>query len=509
MTIMHSTTVRTVGAGGVFDRRRAGFFGAAIVIVLGALYLARSRVFFLADGYIFLAYARNIADHFSWAINPPELTFATSSPLWTVLCAICAALIPKSYLPLAVQGLGMALFAGVMMALDSLFRRFAVPAGRSVLAIGIFAGIAFNGFYYAISAMETPLFMLLFIIFCLVISERSVSLIAVGVVAGLLFLTRVEGVLVLPAYCVARLTLRISLRQLVGELVVIGAIFAVVIAPWQVFLFVKTGGALPTSGAGRLYLYLPTVIGTSVAEYLATPYPARLGYIPKIIYGNFVEHPVVLASCLLPLVALIGVYFAALRSRISASTMSLVSFLVTFCSLNLAIYVLFQPLIFQRYLIVALPSFIVAATVVLSERMPHSNERAWPILGVGVSLFVLVVTHLAGVRYFDVPTTRDERVVGLFRALDEQTNGNCRLAAEPLGISAYFTHCYIIDLGGLINPDIWPLLIRGPDAKSELEYARAHGATHIYWNEKHPEVVSEVEQAAGSSGPEVIYRLRK
>lgn len=499
------------GLGAVLFRYRAGFFAAGIVIVLGIFYLLRSRVLFLPDGYIFLSYAENIAARFSWAINPPDVSFATSSPLWTVLCAICAALVQKAHLVLTVQVMGLLLFAGLMVALDDILMRFSVPANHRLLAVGAFSAIAFNGFYYAISAMETPLFMLLYVLLCrfAVDSTRSPNPVVVGVLVGLLFLTRVEGILAFPAFCAARLTQGASFRRLSGELVKAGLVFAVVIAPWQFVLFAKTGGLLPTSGAGRLYLYLPSVIATSMADYLASSHLARLAYIPRIIYGNFVAHPVVLAACLMPLIALAGVYLFALRLRISRDRLALIAFMAVFGTLNLMIYVLFQPLIFQRYLVVALPSLVVALALLPGGGNVVRPSRLTPVVGLIATACVLVATHSIGARYFDVPTGRDERVIGLFQKLDASTNGNCRLAAEPLGIAAFFTRCYIIDLGGLINPDIWPLFLRGTSPEGELDYARAHGASHIYWNERHPEIEKDADLAFGSSGPEVIYRLHQ
>ena len=38
----------------------------------------------------------------------------------------------------------------------------------------------------------------------------------------------------------------------------------------------------------------------------------------------------------------------------------------------------------------------------------------------------------------------------------------CRLAAEPLGYAGYFTPCYVIDLGGLLDPEFG---ITGKQAK--------------------------------------------
>src|SRR5262249_48306434 len=152
----------------------------------------RSPVLYLADGYIFLAYARNISQNFSWSINPPETTFATSSALWTAMCALCAALVPANTFVLTIQLAGLALFIGVMLLMDVILLRLQVHPTRRLIAVGSFAAFAFNGFFYTISAMETPLFMVIFLLICLLLCDprRQASPAIVGVLAGLLFLTR-------------------------------------------------------------------------------------------------------------------------------------------------------------------------------------------------------------------------------------------------------------------------------------------------------------------------------
>ena len=90
-------------------------------------------------------------------------------------------------------------------------------------------------------------------------------------------------------------------------------------------------------------------------------------------------------------------------------------------------------------------------------------------------VLALVAVNWFGLRYFDVPTRQATQIINLFERVDASLgNAPCRLAAEPLGMAAYFTRCYIVDLGGLINPDLWPYWIHA--GRRQLDRATAQYA---------------------------------
>jgi len=65
--------------------------------------------------------------------------------------------------------------------------------------------------------------------------------------------------------------------------------------------------------------------------------------------------------------------------------------------------------------------------------------------------------------------------------LAEHTAPAARLALEPIGAIGYHSGRHVIDLGGLINADVWPLLRHGPrfDPAELLAYLRRQRADYL------------------------------
>ena len=447
---------------------KASIPGIIITISIGTFYIIRRHTLYLADGYIFLAYARQISSALNWGINAGEPSFATSSPLWTVICALFR-LITPSWLDFVrvMQVVGLLLIAGALPIMDSILRRLKIPTIPRTLAIGIYAAIPFGGLFYEISAMETSLYILIF--FCVVrvaLSDPSPRMSALfGVITGLLFLVRIEG-----AMCMLSFALLIAISESAPSkklltLVTAGFTFICTILPWQIYLYLKGGILIPTSGTGRLYLYFP-IKGLEISSYLALNMFQHLYLIWNIFQSNFIQHPVVLIFGFLPTAGTISVLILSrFRKIVSLSDLQkrAVLFLSVYCILNFILYMFFQPLIYQRYLVAALPSFLICLLTVtpFEGAIGKQFARSWTRMGMALaSLGALIFINWFGLGYFDKSTRNDTQVIALFGRLKTSIGDTpCRLGAEPLGIAAYFTSCYIVDLGGLIDPDIWPYWI--------------------------------------------------
>jgi len=345
--------------------------------------------------------------------------------------------------------------------------------------------------FYAISGMETGLYIFLF--FCVVRvanSDPSPRMAALsGILTGLLFLTRIEGAMCMFAFAALIAIVDLSPRNKLHLLAIAGSLFICVIAPWELFLFLKAGIVVPTSGSGRLFLYFP-IQGLELSQYISLSLLQRLSYVGEIFQSNFIAHPLQLFMGIIPIVgtvAFVGIAHFSRTMPAAKVRRDVVMFLAIYCSLNLCIYFLFQPLIFQRYLIAAVPSFIICLLAVAPWKgaTGRFRLRAWARIGISASLVsALAFINWIGVRYFDTPTTRDTQIIALFKQLDASVgNAPCRLAAEPLGVAAYFTRCYVVDLGGLINPDLWPYWIRAGRkglGQATMQYAIDRHANFVY-----------------------------
>jgi hypothetical protein len=507
----------------VFDNYNSSAPAVAFTLATGLFYISRSPVLFLPDGYIYLTYAERIAGGLGWGINPHETTFATTSPLWTALCALIRVITPAAIdLVRPVQFVGLALFIATIVVMDSTLRRAGVAFVVRLTVLSVFAIVPFNGLFYSIGGMETPLFLFLFFSFVRVVVGGTTSpgsAVLLGILSALLYLTRIEGVLCLAALAII-LACRSELpkRAVAQSLFVASIVFLAIIAPWQLFSYLSAGVVVPTSGKGRLYCYFyDTIRSIELAQYLSLSVLQRAGYIGEIFRTRFIEHPVVLLFAFIPAAFTVGSWVTVRLTRTSLPPAAAIAlpFLAIYAMLNFALYFAFQPYIFQRYLAASYPSAFMAFAIVAGPLIARIAATISPTLRAvailaGVGFFV--VNNAVAVRYFDYPTKRDAELIALLQRVKPVMTPECRLAAEPLGIAAYFTNCRIIDLGGLINPDFWDVCIATPHRQrpaADIRYAVAKSANYALLPDPLPPAFSDrlVKIDATPDNAWAVYRV--
>lgn len=214
--------------------------GAWLIAVLWAVAIAARLTVgphIVDDAYITMRYSRNLAATGSLSYNPPDAVLGTSSPLWTSVLAVFAA-----------AGVAPETAAVVLSSIADLASiAVIVTAGGSTL-MGAAAGvtIAARPAYvaYALSGMETSLYVLLVISFAAALSRRAV---AVGaVIATLGALCRPDGALLAVVGCgwlAATRSRREALR--------FGALVTLLCTPWLLYAFFTFGSIVPASVAAK------------------------------------------------------------------------------------------------------------------------------------------------------------------------------------------------------------------------------------------------------------------
>lgn len=159
------------------------------------------------DTYIHLRYARHLLELGEFSFNPGEATYGATSPLWIFGLAL---LLKLGLAPLtAAWALGVICGAGVLLILDRILSRMTFPEfWKPVLLVLVASDVWFLRWTY--SGMETPLATLLMLVMLWPLfsgRERGwgvtreplwVRYLAWGVVAGLSGLTRPEMLLIAP-----------------------------------------------------------------------------------------------------------------------------------------------------------------------------------------------------------------------------------------------------------------------------------------------------------------------
>lgn len=147
------------------------------------------------DAYITYRYARNIATGHGFVYNGGEAVLGTTTPLYTLLLAGLAHVSPD--LVLGSHVFGVLAWAMCVLATYGIARSY-TPAPTALLAAAI---VATNALFLNTLGMETPVYVLLALTtFFLQIKNRSEW---AAVSAGLTFLCRWDGILVVGVYLLA------------------------------------------------------------------------------------------------------------------------------------------------------------------------------------------------------------------------------------------------------------------------------------------------------------------
>ncbi len=249
-------------------------------LVIGAAVLACAEAFLwpapwefpMDDAYIHFVYARNLAEHGKLMFNSPtEKGVGTSSPLWVFLLTVGYwAGIP---LHILAKGLGIGALILVGAALYLLLR----PIWGAIAALGGALAAVLSGpmVWFALSGMETTLFLALGL--GALLAYRAERWAILGILLGLLALARPEGLALALAISVAEIGRR---RSIPRRLVVAGGLCALIAVPWFLYLYLRTGHFIPTSGLSK---HFTTAMGVRLVA-AQNPLLALLSSVTPLTY---------------------------------------------------------------------------------------------------------------------------------------------------------------------------------------------------------------------------------
>ena len=433
----------------------------------------------LDDAWIHFQFARNLARGDGLSFNPGEPTSGSTAPLWTLLLAGVYFL--GGDFPVVGQLLSGACYLAATLATYALGlwltrRRWAGWLAGAVVAVNgrfVWAGL---------SALETCLFAALSLLALGAhVSDRLTGRYRLRTAAlfGLAALTRPEGYLLFAlsmidsalriAYCVFRVPCRASRNTHhasrftfhVSRLVLPILLFAAIVLPYLLFSLRTSGHLLPNTYHAKAVVDLfPDRDFLSVAaRYLILDNPLLL---PFYVWGVFV--------LLFP--ALSGSAVADKGSpKRYASLLGLWS-----AGLPL-VYAWLHAVLYQhgRYLIPLIPCNAVIGVVGLLEVNQLARRRGWTFIPARAVALVCVLVVLGTA--WRLPTVArlyawnvdniNHMHVALGHWLAEHTPPGAVLALNDIGAIAYVSERPVVDLAGLVTPEVVPLL-HSPDRDARL-----------------------------------------
>lgn len=511
-----------------------------LVLSAVRMFLApRDPVFPLDDAYIHLTYARNLAGTGTFCFNPGEASLGTSSPLWVLLIAPIYWIGCDVYR--AIQVLNLILFLGLCLLVVRVVDRIATGFGFSTpeaLSCSSLAGahLALNGnlHWFAQSGMETMFCLLLSLLAVLAWYRRGLDPVT-GTLLGLLVLTRATGIAV-AVTCVLFEVARKRYRRTMQGL----ACMLLVVAPWLWLSTRLTGDWLPTTAKGKLATYVDGGLSWNripkgrlhdqgfVQHLIAQGVleEARLdpGYVmfrgeirtegelgerlrqagvadsqallPEwrfthrnhvywylrtlLLYQRFQPGNYVLLALVAGLLAcsLARGRRAADWTRILSGPGLLPSMLAVWGLLHLGLHALFFRTLLHNTRYLAEEYLILGIIGPSSALLVYRRARAPVIAMAGLCLVLStgVLPYWRSVCILSASHVNDV-YVRMAEWVRRNTGTDARVAAFDIGVLRYLADRYVVDLGGLVDPEAHPCLAR----KECGEYVRLKGADHIVY----------------------------
>ncbi|HVM73010.1 MAG TPA: hypothetical protein VMT91_14695 [Anaerolineales bacterium] len=390
----------------------------------------------LDDAWIHQTYARNLALRHEWAFIPGKPSGGSTAPLWSALLAVgfLIHLAPYAWTYL----LGGAALWGLAMLGEKMVRGL-VPTYRPPFPwVGAALILEWHLVWAAASGMETLLYALLVTAALALIISNSRKNFFLGLLIGLSVWVRPDGITLLGPAILAAWLCRPTWSKRVQALVNLGLGFGSPFALYLLFNLVISHQPWPNTFYAKQAEY---------AVLLSTPFLERWWNeaLPMLTGAGVV---------LLPGVVLAVV--SAIRRK-AWGVLAAVIWLVGF----LAIYAWFLPVTYQhgRYIMPVMPIFIVLGLVGLVEYGSHA--RSWFLASfwrVASTAVLVVFWGVGAFTYAQDVAVIESEMVATAKWVSMNVPPETLVAAHDIGALGYFGKHELVDLAGLISPEVIPFL---------------------------------------------------
>jgi hypothetical protein len=408
----------------------------------------------LEDALITYRYAENLAEGRGFVFNVGERVLGTTTPLYTLLLAAGGMLFGVGNIPLLSNIFGLLAGAGAGWAAYRLCRAFEVGPGWSALTVLLLC-VHPKMLWTTTGGMETPLVLCLMMMSLLATVRRSWT--TALIVVALLVLTRPDGLI--WAGLITLVVIWHAGRRALGPLLVA----ALLVGAWVGFAFFYFGSPIPHSVTAKRALELTYTAAQTEAYtlhgylhwYLAQMWlPHTYGFAKHQVWGWLV------------LMGL-GVLGIARRPDRARPLMLLPLFVVAFCA---AFYLgrsprfpwYSAPLTWCAVMLGMLGLYelwIVFSLYWREFKLPNGVLGAARLAALGALAMTIVNRGLVTYRYErDNQLNETELRRGLGLWLKENTDPQAVIATEAIGYQGYYSDRKLLDLAGLICPEVVALL---------------------------------------------------
>ncbi len=450
--------------------------GLAVLFYL----LVSARIFRIGfpldDAWIHFTYARNFADHGQWAFRLGQTSAASTAPLWTVLLGIGYAFKLAPYIWTYL--LGWVILALLGMQAEATARKLVPSYSPRLPWVGLFFVTAWHLTWSAVSGMETLLhgYIIFIVLSRLIVQPRQY--LALGFIAGLSVWVRPDGLTLLGPLLFTALLAENNQRSRLDAIAKILIGFGALFVPYLLFNLALSGNPMPNTFYAKQAEYRQ--------DWLALPLAYRV---------NDYLSPM-LAS---PFLVLIPGAILWLRDRIRERNWGAIAGLFWVVG-YIAVYFMRLPAYQHgRYIIPAFPVMYMWGMLGMISYVtsPKANTRlviVWQLL-LGV-LCVLFSSIAARQNAHDVYLIESEMVESA-KWVQQNIPPDALLAVHDIGALGYYVPNPMIDLAGLITPDVIPFI---RDTDRLREYLDSKSADYLIVFEGHYPALTSGKPSLFTSG---------
>ena len=458
-------------------------------LVSVAVYLLASNFYYgvgfpLDDSWIHLTYARNLAVHGEWAFQPGKPSAGSTAPLWTALLAVgfLLKLAPYTWTYL----LGALLLWGMGILGEMALRRINPDYQSRVPWVGFFLIAEWHLVWMATSGMETLLHALLVTVVLGMLMSGSRRFMTLGLLVGLSVWVRPDGITLLGPIVVHAVAGSGPWKKRWRDLSLAMIGFASIFVPYLLFNLLLAGTPMPNTFYAKQAEY---------AVWQARPFMSRFGELSL----QFLAGP---SLALLP--GAIWWFVLSLKKRDWGTLAGMVWF-----AGYLFLYIERLP-VYQhgRYIMPAMPIFFLwglAAVVKFGKSKTFGRyhwvfSATWTMLsGVLCGAFWL----LGASTYAKDVALIESEMVTTAKWVAENIPADKLIAAHDIGALGYYDEHELLDLAGLISPEVIPFM---RDEEKLAEFLVENNAGYlIAFPDFYPVLSEQLEPVFESGGLSVEF----
>lgn len=413
----------------------AAFFGIGFFLIVSAL---TYRVGFpLDDAWIHLTYARNFALHGEWAFRLGEGSAGSTSPLWTALLSIGYLLRLSPYIWTFFLG-GLVLSITAIRA-EQIARRLIVSYHPNIPWVGLFIALAWHLTWSATSGMETLLHGLIILVVLGMLMENSRQYMTLGLFTGLSVWVRPDGLTLLGPILLTAFLQNESYRSRGSALFKIFIGFSILFFFYLLFNLALSGSPMPNTFYAKQAEYAEYLRSMSLVDRLmdyllplvASPFIVLVPGLIIWVYKSIREKNWGMLAGLIWALGYIGIYFMRLPA--------------------------YQH---GRYIMPAFPILYLWGMLGMMEYVVSTKVNLRIAFLWQTTLIVLVLGFQwvgASQNAQDVVFV-ETQMVNTAKWINDNLPPDAILGAHDIGAIGYFTQNSILDLAGLITPDVVPFI---------------------------------------------------